>query len=46
MCNEEAIQVVNDYFGGHKENYFKEEIWKLEKRWAECVERRRDYVEK
>ena len=46
VCNEAAIQLVNDCFEGLEENHFREGIKNLEKRWTKCVELRRDYVKK
>ena len=42
--NEEAIQVVNDYFEGLEKKHFREEIGNLEKRWAKCVELREEII--
>ena len=46
VCKEETIQAVNGHFEGLEENHFEEGIGNLEKRWAKCVELRRNYVEK
>ena len=46
MCNEEAIELVNDYFKGLEENHSREGIGNLKKCWTTCVEFQGDYIEK
>ena len=42
---EEIIDAAEEYFAELPENYFSDEIKKLENRWNKCIELKGDYIE-